>query len=47
LQVEELVEVEAHVRQAIDNKDLVITSLREQLLSAREQIRHTEQLLLL
>ncbi|CAM6090438.1 unnamed protein product [Calypogeia fissa] len=43
--VEELAGVEAQVRQAIDNKDLVIAGLREQLLSAKEQIRHTKQLL--
>ncbi|CAM6096533.1 unnamed protein product [Calypogeia fissa] len=43
--VEELAGLEAQVRQAIDNKDLVIAGLREQLLSAKEQIRHTKQLL--
>ncbi|KAL3678471.1 hypothetical protein R1sor_021427 [Riccia sorocarpa] len=41
----ELEEVEVHVRQAIENKDQTIAGLREQLLTAREQIRHTELLL--
>ncbi|KAL2610011.1 hypothetical protein R1flu_028584 [Riccia fluitans] len=41
----ELEEVEVHVRQAIESKDQTIAGLREQVLVAREQIRHTELLL--
>lgn len=45
VQVEELAEVEARVRQAIVKKDVVIANLREQLLTAHRQIKATEYLL--
>lgn len=45
VQVEELAEVEARVRQAIVKKDVVIAHLREQLLTAHRQIKATEYLL--
>jgi hypothetical protein len=45
MQMEELEEVEARVRQAITTKDNVIFGLQEQLLAAHKEIEQTEFLL--
>jgi hypothetical protein len=45
MQMEELEEVEARVRQAITTKDNVIFGLQEQLLVAHKEIERTEFLL--